>query len=91
MTKLLISFLFFYFLFTSCSNEEQTSQNIFDDLDILYNTKISISKANQKIVDASASQLLKDDIHIYLKGEYESSQSSTLRNKLSISMIDNPI
>ena len=85
--KLLISFLFIFSFFISCDNKNEASQTIFNDLDVLYNTKISISKANQKIVDASASQLLKDDIHIYLKGEYKSSQSSDLRNKLSISMI----
>ena len=90
-TKLLIGLIFIFSFFISCDNKDEASQTIFDDLDILYNTKISISKANQKIVDASASQLLKDDIHIYLKGEYKSSQSLTLRNKLSISMIQNPM
>ena len=83
-------FIFLIFLVCSCSDNAQQVKIENQDLDKLLNTNISISKGNQKVVDAVAKELSKDNIHIYLKADYDSDEIKKIRNKLSISIIQKP-
>ena len=75
------SYLFIIFiLLSSCNKNEQKNEYSFKDLDILKDTHISISKGSHQVVNAVAKKLLKDDIQIYLKADYSS--TNKLRGKL---------
>ena len=74
----------------SCDNTNKVAKIDTEQLDLLIDTNISISKGNQKIVNAVAKELSKDEIHIYLKADYASDKSKEIRNKLSFSIIQNP-
>ena len=90
MTKI-ITIIFLSILFYSCGDNTKEQVKIENrNLDKLINTNISISKGNQKIVNAVAKELSKDEIHIYLKADYFSDESKKIRNKLSYSIIQNP-
>ena len=77
-------------LLYSCGNTNKVAALDDEYFDLLTNTTISISKGNQKIVDAVAKELSKDDIHIYLKADYLSNESKKIRTTLSFSIIQNP-
>tara|TARA_B100000029_G_scaffold179934_1_gene177522 strand:- start:4071 stop:4718 length:648 start_codon:yes stop_codon:yes gene_type:complete len=74
-------------LLLSCNGVDEKNQHSFKDLDVLSDTDISITKGNHRIVTASAKKLLKDDIHIYLKADYDN--TNTLRGKLYGAMSKN--
>ena len=82
--------IFSFFIFFSCSDKSKNIIYKFEDVDILNAANIYISKGNQKIVNAVANRLLKDDTHIYLKADYNTLESLDLRLKLSLAMIQNP-
>ena len=83
--------LIFCFLFIiSCSDDNISSSEKLVDIDILNFADIAISKENQKIVNAVASKLLKDENNIYLKAQYNIKESSILRSKLSQTVIEDP-
>ena len=79
-----------FLIFFSCDNKQKKTIHEFEDVDILNNANIAISKGDQKIVNAVATKLLKDETHIYLKAYYNSLESSKIRSKLSQAMIQNP-
>ena len=60
---IVILFLFFF----ACNNKTKQAAQEFEDIDVLNHADIAISKGNQKIVNAFAAKLLKDETHIYLK------------------------
>ena len=74
-------------IFFSCSKNQEENQHDFKDLDILNDTNISITKGNHRVVNAVAKKLLKDDIQIYLKADYAS--TNQLRGKLYNAMSKN--
>ena len=90
MTFKILSYIVMSFFLYSCGNTNQVTEIDAKQLDLLIDTNISISKGNQKIVNAVAKELSKDEIHIYLKADYTSDQSKEIRNKLSFSIIQNP-
>ena len=90
MTFKILSYIVMSFFLYSCGNTNQVAEIDAEQLDLLIDTNISISKGNQKIVNAVAKELSKDEIHIYLKADYTSDQSKEIRNKLSFSIIQNP-
>lgn len=77
-------------IFTSCNNKTKSIVNTFEDIDVLGHADIAISKGNQKIVNAVASKLLKDETHIFLKANYNIIESSEIRSKLSQTIIESP-
>tara|TARA_B100001142_G_scaffold276344_1_gene285220 strand:- start:3441 stop:4097 length:657 start_codon:yes stop_codon:yes gene_type:complete len=74
-------------LFFSCNENENSNDYAFKDLDILHNTNITISKGEHRVVNAVAKKLLKDEIQIYLKADYIS--TNVLRGKLYNAMSKN--
>ena len=90
MTFKILSYIVMSFFLYSCGNANQVAEIDAEQLDLLIDTNISISKGNQKIVNAVAKELSKDEIHIYLKADYISDESKEIRNKLSFSIIQNP-
>ena len=82
----IVSLLFF----VSCNNKSESVVDSFEDIDILKHADISISKGDQKIVNAVASKLLKDETYIFLKANYNEIKSSEIRSKLSQIMIESP-
>ena len=80
-------FFILLLLFFSCSENENTNEYSFKDLDILHNTNITISKGEHRVVSAVAKKLLKDEIQIYLKADYMN--TNTLRGKLYNAMSRN--
>jgi len=74
-------------LLFSCSENKNENEYIFKDLDILHNTNIIISKGENRVVNAVAKKLLKDEIQIYLKADYMN--TNTLRGKLYNAMSKN--
>ena len=74
-------------LFFSCTENEGSNDYVFKDLDILHNTNITISKGEHRVVNAVAKKLLKDEIQIYLKADYIS--TNVLRGKLYNAMSKN--
>ena len=74
-------------LFFSCDENENSNDYAFKDLDILHNTNITISKGEHRVVNAVAKKLLKDEIQIYLKADYIS--TNVLRGKLYNAMSKN--
>ena len=74
-------------LLFSCSENENSSEYSFKDLDILHNTNIIITKGEHRVVNAIAKKLLKDEIQIYLKADYIN--TNTLRGKLYNAMSKN--
>ena len=85
--KLIISICIILF---SCNKKTITNNDDFQDIDVLTDANISISKGDQKVVNAVSEKLFKDDTHIYLKANYNTSESSKLRNKLASAVIQNP-
>lgn len=77
-------------IFVSCNNKSESVVDSFEDIDILKHADISISKGDQKIVNAVASKLLKDETYIFLKANYNEIKSSEIRSKLSQIMIESP-
>ena len=77
-------------IFTSCDNKPKSTAASFEDIDVLGYADIAISKGNQKIVNAVASKLLKDEKHIFLKANYNQIGSSEIRSKLSQAIIQRP-
>ncbi len=77
-------------IFVSCNNKSESVVDSFEDIDILKHADISISKGDQKIVNAVASKLLKDETYIFLKANYNEIKSSEIRSKLSQTMIESP-
>ena len=77
----LIYFIICFIFFLSCSKEPTSTSEKSVDIDILNYADIAISKGNQKIVNAVASKLLKDEHNIYLKAEYDVDESLKLRSK----------
>ena len=88
--KIFVSFLSFM-LFFSCNKKEDIVITEYKDLDILYKTKISITKSDRHIVDAFAKKLLSSNKQILLKADYNTEQISKLRDKLSFSIIQGEI
>lgn len=88
--KLVILFYTIFFIY-SCNKKEDIVITEAQDLDVLYKTKISISKSDKRIVDAVAKKLLSDNKQILLKADYESEHVSKLRDKLSFSIIQSEI
>ncbi len=79
------NYLFYIALiFFGCNENKQDNQYTFKDLDILKDTKISITKGNHRIVDVKSKKLLKDNNKIYLKANY--STTMQLRRKLLMAM-----
>ena len=74
-------------LLFSCSENKNSNEYSFKDLDILHNTNITISKGEHRVVNAVAKKLLKDEIKIYLKADYIN--TNTLRGKLYNAMSKN--
>jgi len=85
--KLIISICIILF---ACNKETVTNNDNFQDIDILTDANIAISKGNQKVVNAVAEELFKDEHHIYLKANYNKSESLKLRNKLASVVIQQP-
>ncbi len=85
-----IYFIIYFLFIVSCSDDSVTNSNELIDIDILNFADIAISKGNQKIVNAVASKLLKDENNIYLKAEYDISASSKIRSKLTQTVIEDP-
>ena len=85
-----IYFIIYFLFIVSCSDDSVTNSNELIDIDILNFADIAISKGNQKIVNAVASKLLKDENNIYLKAEYDISESSKIRSKLTQTVIEDP-
>ena len=85
-----IYFIICFIFFLSCSKEPTSTSEKFVDIDILNYADIAISKGSQKIVNAVASKLLKDEHNIYLKAEYDVDESLKLRSKLSQTDIEDP-
>ena len=82
------SYLFIMFLlFFSCDKDEKQNEYSFKDLDILKDTHISITKGEHKVVSAVAKKLLKDEIQIYLKADYDN--TNKIRGKLYNAMSGN--
>ena len=79
-----------FLIFISCNDKSKDNSYTFEDIDILNHADIEISKGDQKIVNAVASKLLKDETHIYLKANYDVLESSKIRSKLSQAIIQNP-
>lgn len=77
-------------IFVSCNNKSEAIIDSFEDIDVLKHADISISKGDQKIVNAVASKLLKDETYIFLKANYNELKSSEIRSKLSQVMIESP-
>tara|TARA_B110000014_G_C20125062_1_gene598558 strand:+ start:4861 stop:5523 length:663 start_codon:yes stop_codon:yes gene_type:complete len=77
-------------LLYSCTDTVKDSSSKFEDIDILNNVNIAISKGEQKVVDAVAKHLFKDPTHIYLKADYIEKKSLKLRNQLSSVVENNP-
>lgn len=90
MKRNLIYFILYLFFMVSCSDDSVTSTDKLVDIDILNFADIAISKENQKIVNAVASKLLKDENNIYLKAEYGITESSEIRSKLTQTVIQDP-
>jgi len=88
--KIFVSFLS-VILFFSCNKKENLVLTEYKDLDILYKTKISISKSDRHIVDAVAKKLLSSNKQILLKADYKTEETSKLRDKLSVSIIQGEI
>ena len=76
MKRNFIYFILYLFFMVSCSDDSVTNTDKLVDIDILNFADIAISKGNQKIVNAVASKLLKDENNIYLKAEYNINESS---------------
>ena len=74
-------------LLFSCSENENSNEYSFKDLDILHSTNVTISKGEHRVVNAVAKKLLKDEIKIYLKADYIN--TNTLRGKLYNAMSKN--
>jgi len=74
-------------LFFGCQKKDKDNNYGFKELDILNDTHISISKGNNRIVDAVAKKLLKDETQIYLKAEY--THTNELRTELLMAMSKN--
>ena len=77
----------FLFIF-SCSDINDNKKYGFKELDILNETDITITKANQKVVNAVSKKLFKDETQIYLKADYINNE--IVRRDLLISMSYNP-
>ncbi len=90
MKRNLIYFILYFFFMVSCSDDITTNTDKLVDIDILNYADIAISKENQKIVNAVASKLLKDENNIYLKAEYDITESSEIRSKLTQTVIQDP-
>ena len=90
MKRNLIYFILYLFFMVSCSDDSVASKDKLVDIDILNFADIAISKGNQKIVNAVASKLLKDENNIYLKAEYDITESSEIRSKLTQTVIQDP-
>ena len=90
MKRNLIYFILYLFFMVSCSDDSVASTDKLVDIDILNFADIAISKENQKIVNAVASKLLKDENNIYLKAEYDITESSEIRSKLTQTVIQDP-
>ena len=90
MKRNLIYFILYFFFMVSCSDDSVASKDKLVDIDILNFADIAISKGNQKIVNAVASKLLKDENNIYLKAEYDITESSEIRSKLTQTVIQDP-
>ena len=90
MKRNLFYFILYLFFMVSCSDDSVTSTDKLVDIDILNFADIAISKENQKIVNAVASKLLKDENNIYLKAEYDITESSEIRSKLTQTVIQDP-
>jgi len=90
MKRNLIYFILCLFFMVSCSDDSVASKDKLVDIDILNFADIAISKGNQKIVNAVASKLLKDENNIYLKAEYDITESSEIRSKLTQTVIQDP-
>ena len=90
MKRNLIYFILYLFFMVSCSDDSVTSTDKLVDIDILDFADIAISRENQKIVNAVASKLLKDENNIYLKAEYDITESSEIRSKLTQTVIQDP-
>ena len=90
MKRNLIYFILYFFFMVSCSDDSVTNTDKLVDIDILNYADIAISKENQKIVNAVASKLLKDENNIYLKAEYDITESSEIRSKLTQTVIQDP-
>ena len=80
-------FFIIFLLFFSCSENENSNEYSFKDLDILHDTNITISKGEHRVVNAIAKKLLKDEIQIYLKADYMN--TNILRGKLYNAMSKN--
>ena len=87
MVKINIYLFIMFLLFFSCDKDEKKNEYSFKDLDILKDTHISITKGNHKVVNAVAKKLLKDDIQIYLKADYDN--TNKIRGKLYNAMSEN--
>ena len=74
-------------LLFSCSENQNENDYGFKDLDILHNTNIIISKGENRVVNAVAKKVLKDEIQIYLKADYIN--TNRLRGKLYNAMSKN--
>tara|TARA_B100000945_G_C20402539_1_gene608144 strand:+ start:1393 stop:2055 length:663 start_codon:yes stop_codon:yes gene_type:complete len=83
-------FIILCLILISCNKKSKDTVDEFKDIDILNHANIAISKGNQKIVNAFAAKLLKDENHIYLKANYNNLESSKIRYKLSKATIENP-
>ena len=90
MKRNLFYFILYLFFMVSCSDDSVASKDKLVDIDILNFADIAISKGNQKIVNAVASKLLKDENNIYLKAEYDITESSEIRSKLTQTVIQDP-
>ena len=89
MTIKILSFIFLAFLFYSCSDKSKQTTVSTTDLDKLIDTNISITKGDDKVVDAKAKELTTDHNHIYLKANYLSDKTNAIRRKLSEAFILN--
>jgi len=85
--KIIPLFFSVLMLFSGCQKKDKENNYGFKELDILNDTNISISKGNNRIVDAVAKKLLKDETQIYLKADY--THNNELRTKLLMAMSRN--
>ena len=72
----------------SCSDINDNKKYDFKELDVLNETDITITKANQKIVNAVSKKLFKDETQIFLIADYMNNE--IFRRDLLISMSYNP-
>ena len=87
MVRINNSLFIMFLLFFSCNKDEKKNEYSFKDLDILKDTHISITKGEHKVVNAVAKKLLKDEIQIYLKADYDN--TNKIRGKLYNAMSEN--